>query len=87
VVVDYPPGVTNSPHHHAGSAFVTAYVLQGTMRSQVDDGPVKVFHAGEYGESWLPSPAQRKRQQDRPAKLLAIFVLNTDDIPITTQEK
>ena len=48
VVVDYPPGVSNPPHHHARSAFVTAYVLQGAVRSQVDDGPAKVYHAGEY---------------------------------------
>src|SRR5258708_7731938 len=48
VVVDYPPGVSNPPHRHARSAFVTAYVLQGAVRSQVDDGPVKVYHAGEY---------------------------------------
>jgi hypothetical protein len=63
VVVDYPPGVSNPPHHHTGSAFVTVYVLQGAVPGQVDDGPVNVYHAGDcYMESWLPSPAQRKRQ-------------------------
>jgi redox-sensitive bicupin YhaK (pirin superfamily) len=71
VVVDYPPGVSNPPHHHTGSAFVTAYVLQGAVRSQVDDGPVNVYHAGDCCmESWLPSPAQRKRQQDRPGQVV-----------------
>jgi Cupin domain len=47
VVVNYPPGGKTPPHHHAASAFITAYVLSGSIRSQVDDGPVTVFQAGE----------------------------------------
>jgi quercetin dioxygenase-like cupin family protein len=89
VVVDYPPGVSNPPHHHARSAFVTAYVLQGAVRSQVDDGPVKVYHAGEY---FTENPGAHHRISENaskiePAKMLAIFVLDTGDTPLSTPDK
>lgn len=89
VVVDYPPGAGNPPHHHAGSAFVTAYVLQGAVRSQVDDGPVKIYHAGEY---FTEKPGAHHRVSENasktePAKMLAIFVLDTGDAPLSTPDK
>lgn len=89
VVVDYPPGGRSSPHHHARSAFITAYVLQGAVRSQVDDGPVKVYHAGEY---FTENPGAHHRVSENasktePAKMLAIFVLDTGDVPLSTPDK
>ncbi len=89
VVVDYPPGAHNAPHHHAASAFITAYVLEGAVRSQVDDGPVRVYHAGEY---FTENPGAHHRlsenaSQTEPAKMLAIFVLNTGDMPLSTPDK
>ena len=89
VVVDYPPGSRNPPHHHAASAFVTAYVLEGAVRSQVDDGPVKVYHAGEY---FTENPGAHHRisenaSKTEAAKMLAIFVLNTGDNPLSTPDK
>lgn len=89
VVVDYPPGVSNPPHHHAKSAFVTAYVLQGAVRSQVDDGPLKVYHVGEYftekpGAHHMVSENASKTE---PARMLAIFVLDTGDKPLSTPDK
>ena len=47
VMVSYPPGGKSLAHHHAASAFIYAYVLSGTIRSQVGNDPVKVYHAGE----------------------------------------
>lgn len=89
VVVNYPPGVSNPPHHHAKSAFVTAYVLEGAVRSQVDDGPLKVYHVGEYftekpGAHHMVSENASKTE---PAKMLAIFVLDTGDKPLSTPDK
>lgn len=89
VVVDLPPGVTNPPHHHAHSAFTTAYVLEGAVRNQIDDGPVKVYHAGEY---YTENPGSYHRLSENasktePAKLLAIFVVDTGDMPITMLDK
>ncbi len=68
---------------------VTAYVLSGAIRSQVDDGPVQVFHAGE---SWSEKPGARHTVSENasatePAKLLAIFVVDTNDKELTTIDK
>ena len=46
VVVTYPPGGKSPSHHHARSAFIYAYVLSGAIRSEVDDGPAKVYQVG-----------------------------------------
>ncbi|MGA7811636.1 cupin domain-containing protein, partial [Caballeronia sp.] len=47
VVVDYAPGAASPAHRHAGSAFIYAYVVSGDIESQVNDGPKRVYHAGE----------------------------------------
>ena len=85
VVVSYAPGAKSVPHHHAGSAFIYAYVLSGAVRSQVDDQPAKVYHAGE---SWFEEPGAHHKISENasatePAKLLAIFVVDTDDRTLT----
>ena len=89
VVVNYPPGGGTPPHHHAPSAFITGYVLEGAVRSQVDDGPVKIYHTGEY---FTENPGahhviSENASKTEPAKLLAIFVVNTDEAPVTTLDK
>jgi quercetin dioxygenase-like cupin family protein len=87
-VVTYPPGGKTPPHHHARSAFVTGYVLSGEIRSQVDDGKVQVFKAGE---SFSEPPGALHRISENasttePAKLLAIFVVDSNDTELTTIE-
>jgi quercetin dioxygenase-like cupin family protein len=86
VVVNYAPGGKTPPHHHARSAFVTAYVVSGAIRSQVDDGKVQVFRAGE---SWHENPGAHHRVSENasatePASLLAIFVVDSNDTELTT---
>jgi hypothetical protein len=34
LIVDYPPGASSTPHRHARSAFIYAYVLSGEVRSR-----------------------------------------------------
>jgi quercetin dioxygenase-like cupin family protein len=88
VVVTYPPGGRSAAHRHAGSAFIYAHVLSGAVRSQVDDGPPKVFAAGE-GFYELPGSHHRvsENASDRePASLLAVFVVDADDNPLTTPD-
>jgi quercetin dioxygenase-like cupin family protein len=89
VVVNYPPGGGTPPHRHAPSAFITGYVLEGAVRSQVDDGPVKVYHVGEY---FTENPGAHHQVSENasktaPAKLLAIFVVDTNEAPLTTLDK
>jgi quercetin dioxygenase-like cupin family protein len=86
VVVDYAPGGASHAHIHATSAFIYAYVLSGDIESQVNDGPTKVYHAGE---SFYETPGSRHRvsrnaSKTKPAKLLAVFVVDTDDKELTT---
>jgi quercetin dioxygenase-like cupin family protein len=88
VVVSYAPGAKSAPHHHASSAFISAYVLSGAVRSQVDDEPAKVFRAGE---SWFEQPGAHHKVSENasatePAQLLAIFVVDTDEKVLTTPD-
>lgn len=89
VVVTYPPGAKSPAHHHARSAFIYAYVLSGAIRSQVNDEPAKVYHVGE-GFYEMPGSHHRisENASDRePASLLAVFVVDSKDIPLTTPDK
>jgi quercetin dioxygenase-like cupin family protein len=88
LVVSYAPGGKSPSHRHARSAFIVAYVLSGAIRSQVDNGAVQVFHAGE---SWTEQPGAHHRVSENasttePAKLLAIFVADTNDTELTTND-
>jgi quercetin dioxygenase-like cupin family protein len=88
VVVTYPPGGKSLAHHHAGSAFIYAHVLSGAIRSQVDDNPPKVFTAGE-GFYELPGSHHRiseNASDKEPASLLAVFVVDSNDKPLTTPD-
>ncbi|WP_082902715.1 cupin domain-containing protein [Paraburkholderia ginsengiterrae] len=88
LVVDYAPGGKSLPHRH-GQAFVVAYVLSGAIRSQVNNGEVRVYHAGE---SWTEKPGahhmvSENASDTEPAKLLAIFVADTNDKQLVTFDK
>lgn len=79
-VVAFPPNVSALPHRH-GQAFVYAYVLEGTVRSKVDDKPVTTYH---QGENWIEQPGAHhvlteNTSRTKPAKLLVVFVSNTGD--------
>lgn len=89
VVVTYPPGAKSPAHHHARSAFIYAHVLSGAIRSQVGDEPAKVYQAGE---SFYELPGSHhgisENASDRePASLLAVFVVDSKDRPLTTPDK
>jgi quercetin dioxygenase-like cupin family protein len=86
LVVDYLPGGTSPAHTHAKSAFIFAYVVSGAIESQVNDEPKRVYRAGE---SWYETPGSthgisRNASKTEPAKLLAVFVVDTDDKKLTT---
>ncbi len=86
VEVSYPPGGRSTPHRHAGSAFIMAYVISGSIRSQVEGEPVHVYHAGQ---TWYERPGARhviseNASKTEPAKLLAVFVADTGHGPLTT---
>jgi quercetin dioxygenase-like cupin family protein len=89
VVVTYPPGGKSPAHHHAPSAFIYAHVLSGAIRSQVGDEPAKVYQVGE-GFYEMPGSHHRisENASDRdPASLLAVFVVDSNDKPLTTPDQ
>jgi quercetin dioxygenase-like cupin family protein len=86
VLVEYAPGGFSSAHTHPSSAFIYATVLEGAIRSQVNDGPVKVYRAGQ-NFSEMPGDRHSVSANDsktKPARLLAVFVVNTDEKNLTT---
>ncbi|WP_407158412.1 cupin domain-containing protein [Bradyrhizobium sp. STM 3557] len=85
VVVDYAPGGASPSHTHAKSAFIFGYVLSGEIESQVNDGPKRVYRAGEsfYEAPGACHPVSRNASKTEPAKLLAVFVVDSDDKPLT----
>ena len=87
--VDYAPGGASPSHAHAKSAFIYAYVISGAIESKVNDGETRIYRAGE---SWSEPPGaihwiSRNASKTEPAKLLAVFVLDTNDNPLTTTIK
>jgi quercetin dioxygenase-like cupin family protein len=89
VTVSYPPGGKSLAHHHAASAFIYAYVLSGAIRSQVGNDPAKVYHAGE-GFYEMPGSHHRiseNASEKEPASLLAVFVVDSKDGPLTTPDE
>ncbi len=81
ILVDYPPGGATRAHYHPQSAFIAAYVLSGSVRSRENNGPVRVYHAGEHWTEPPGSyhPVSENASNTEPAKLLAIFVVDTAD--------
>jgi quercetin dioxygenase-like cupin family protein len=88
VTVSYPPAARSEAHHHAPSAFIMAYVISGAIRSQVEGEPARVFHAGE---TWSEAPGAHHAISENasaiePAVLLAVFLVDTGDLPLTTDD-
>jgi quercetin dioxygenase-like cupin family protein len=86
VLVEYGPGGYSPGHRHPKSAFIYATVLEGAIRSQVNDGPVTTYKAGQ---SFSEMPGDRhavsaNASKTRPAKLLAVFVVDTKDVNLTS---
>lgn len=89
VEVNYDPGQASKPHTHAKSAFIFAYVISGEIESKVNDGETRIYKAGE---SWSEPPGathsiSRNASKTKPAKLLAVFVADSDDKALTTPVK
>ena len=81
VLVSYPPGGSSPAHRHPSSSFITAYVLSGSIRSQVNDGQAQVYRAGDH---WIEPPGAHHQvsanaSATEPANLLAVFVVDTAD--------
>jgi quercetin dioxygenase-like cupin family protein len=86
VLVEYGPGVATGSHIHPKSAFIYATVLEGAIRTSVNDGPVVTYRAGQ---NFSEFPGDRhtldeNASKTEPAKLLAVFVVDTDEKELLT---
>jgi quercetin dioxygenase-like cupin family protein len=86
VLVEYAPGGFSPAHIHPTSAFIYAIVLDGSIRSQVNDGPVRTYRTGE---SFSEFPGDRHGVSENasttePARLLAVFVVDTAETILTS---
>jgi quercetin dioxygenase-like cupin family protein len=89
VLVEYAPGGSSPAHTHPKSAFIYATVLEGAIRSQVNDGPVKTYRAGE---SFSEFPGDRHNVSANAsiterARLLAVFVVDTEETVLTSPQE
>lgn len=83
VIVAFPPNGFTPRHRHPGS--VSAFVLKGTLRSQLEGGT-----AGTYtqGQTWFEPPGTihlfaENASTTEPAELLATFIADDDCGPLT----
>lgn len=72
--VSYPPGGKDPSHVHPNAAFV--YVLQGSVRSAADDGPVITYKQGDtfYMPAGHTHRVSENASATEPAVLLSVQV-------------
>jgi quercetin dioxygenase-like cupin family protein len=80
ILVEYAPGEGSPAHIHPKSAFTYATVLEGAVRTSVNDGPVVIYRAGQ---NFSEMPGDRhtvdeNASKTEPAKMLAVMVVDTD---------
>jgi quercetin dioxygenase-like cupin family protein len=89
VLVEYAPGAGSPSHRHPTSAFIYARVIEGAISSKVNDEPERTY---QTGESWTEKPGDhhqvsKNASATEPAKLLAMFVVDTSDRQIVIPDK
>lgn len=81
LTVNYAPGQASTPHMHANSVY--AYVLAGTIESQLGNGTLKTY---KTGETWYEPPGSHhlvSRNASRTeAATLLVFAVSDDTTPI-----
>ncbi len=87
LTVTYAPGEASPAHRHPGSVF--AYVLEGEVQSQLGDGPLVTYRAGE---SWVETPrvlhaVSRNASAEKPAKLLVWLMAGDGEAPTVPENK
>ncbi len=88
-LVEYGPGGYSAAHTHAKSALIYATILEGAVMSAVNGGEAKTF---TVGQSFTELPGDlhdvsANASKTEPAKLLAVFVVDSDETVLTTPRK
>lgn len=82
-IVEFPPNAYTPSHTHPGS--VIAFVVKGTVRSQLEGGPAETF---TVGQTWFEPPGIVHTFAENPsttqsASILATFVTDEECGPLT----
>lgn len=82
-LVEFPPSAYTPRHRHPGS--VTAFVIKGALRSQMEGSPAVTY---TQGQTWFEAPGAihafaENASATEPAELLAIFVAEDGCGPLT----
>ncbi|KAA0700117.1 cupin domain-containing protein [Neorhizobium sp. P12A] len=82
-LVDFPPNGYTPRHRHPGS--VAAFLIKGTLRSQLEGEPVGTY---AVGQSWFEPPGAihlfaENASKTEPAQILATFIADDDCGPLT----
>ena len=85
-LVTFPPLALSPAHRHPGS--VTAYVIKGSIRSQMQGSTAHTYAAGSI---WFEAPKALHMFAENPsatetAELLAVFVADDDCGPLVIPE-
>lgn len=81
-VIDFPPDAYTPSHRHPGS--VSAFVLKGTLRSQMEGSAAANYTAGQ---TWFEPPGAlhlfaENVSKSEPAELLATFITDSNCGPL-----
>ncbi len=89
VLVEYGPGGSSPAHTHPHSAFIYATVLEGAIRSAINGAPEKVYGVGQsfYENPGSHHEVSANASETEPARLLAVFVVDTNETELTTPIK
>jgi len=86
LLVDFPPAAYTPAHRHPGS--VTAFVVKGQMRSQMQGSPAHTYSAGE---TWYEAKGElhsfaENSSSTEPAQLPTVFVSDENCGPLVIPE-
>lgn len=86
VVVEYGPGAASPALTHPKTAFIYATVLEGSFRIKIKDKPEKIYNVGEnfVEEPGSVHEVSANASDTQPARLLAVFVLDSDEKVLVT---
>jgi quercetin dioxygenase-like cupin family protein len=89
VVVEYGPGAASPAHTHPKTAFIYATVLEGSFRIKIKGEPEKIYRVGEnfVEEPGSVHEVSANASDTEPARLLAVFVVDSGDMPLVTPIK
>ncbi|MBK5302124.1 MULTISPECIES: cupin domain-containing protein [Gammaproteobacteria] len=89
VLVEYGPGAASPSHTHPKTAFIYATVLEGSFHIKVKGQPEKIYNVGEnfVEEPGSVHEVSANASDTKPARLLAVFVLDSNEKELVTPIK